>query len=182
MFGPVNGVLKIRDSSQPVALVYDFQTDGDMTVEATFYNPEGYSFGYGLLFRTNTGDSYSYFMFEVGGNIYHTGARRWQLVQGMAGESYQTMASNGGPSDAVNDGAGESNHLKVEVVNDQVVRLSINGMAVHDAASLSYPQDQYYDISEWPSSGYVGVVTGFSEWDRETGTDIYYENFRATND
>ena len=76
----------------------------------------------------------------------------------------------------------QSYYLQVKIVNDQVVRLSINGAVVHDAASQPYPQNQYYDISHAPSHGFVGVYVITPGRPVDTDYNVYYEGFKATND
>ena len=153
-----------------------------MTVEATFYNPDPIKYGhfdYGLIFRYSPNDE-SLLVFQVTNRREYGKRGEWSLIH----DPHTTREGSNqiayGYTDAVNIVPGEPNHLKVTVVNDQIVKLSINGISVHDAVSYQFPQNQYYDISDGPSYGYVGTMTGFYDWVRTKGVTVYYEGFKAT--
>ena len=165
-FGPVNDKLRILLERGVAANYHDFVTDGSMTIEATFHHPEVYSdLAYGLIFRWVA--EQSMFLFQV--SNYDRPFKRWHLHKAVFGDSgwqWEEMDQGTDYSEEVpfiNLTPGKPDALKVVVVNDQVIRLSINGVAVHDAASLAYPEDQYYDISDAPSDGYVGVYASIEE-------------------
>ena len=188
--GPYQGVLKVREYNELPIGLYNQPIEGDVIVEATFYNPTdldvgSYTTTYGLVFRHS---EETFFVFQIWTDIYtdRDDASDWELYRhdlGWGNGRKIAGSAHGTPLPFIDRSRGGTNHLRVEVVDDQIVKLSINGIAVHDAASLPYPQDQYYDISDWPSTGKVGLVTaydGYYEGSRSVGWHVYYANFGVT--
>ncbi len=194
LFGPFNDHLRLTDDGRFASWLYDFTTDGDLTIQATFYNPPDVRsrLRYGVLFRASD-ESIFAFSAEVDLNFYsdwylhhltyihEEGRWRWE-------EIVAEELIGGQSEEFINVEQGEANHLKVVVRADQVVELGINGTLIHDAYNLPYPQNQYYDIGYAPHLGNVGVFGEIlrrydDDYDHEPDDfNLYYEQFQVNQE
>lgn len=174
-FGPVDGVLKVRDGINPEYYLFDFWTEGDLTIEATFHRPRDswQESDYGLIWRS-TLDSWCIFLVSTRGWYLLTASPEWDVFIEQQWECWRGTPGTCFPYPSV--------HLKAAIVDNQVTVLSVNGVAVHDASSYDFPQNQFYDISDALHYGHVGVITGLFSENQKTKADIYYEGFKVTRE